>query len=76
MDKLSPSSLFFSAKQGDLLQAIHTDQATYMIVAPEEVEQIISATAFPKEVLLQLISKGSQVKIIVILCVVKSLITN
>ncbi|WP_321367742.1 transporter substrate-binding domain-containing protein [uncultured Desulfuromusa sp.] len=49
LEKLSPKSRFYSKKQSSLLQALHANQASYMLIAPEEIEQIILTAKLPAE---------------------------
>jgi len=48
LENLSPKTQFYSRQQTDLLQALHTDQASYMLVAPEEIGQMIIAAKLPE----------------------------
>ncbi len=47
MEKLTPATYFSSKNQIDLLKAIYTKRASYMLVAPEEIEQMIAAAGLP-----------------------------
>ena len=47
LEQLTPKSKYFSKNQADLLQAIYANQASYMLVAPEEIEQMIVTAALP-----------------------------
>ena len=49
LEKLSPKSLFYSKQQAELLLSLHTNQASYMLVAPEEIQQMIIAAKLPEE---------------------------
>lgn len=49
LSDLVPESLFFSTEQGDLLAAIHAGKASYMIMAPEEIDMLIRSTRLPAE---------------------------
>jgi polar amino acid transport system substrate-binding protein len=49
LEKLSPKSLFYSKQQTELLLSLHTNQASYMLVAPEEIQQMIIAAKLPEE---------------------------
>lgn len=54
LEKLSPKSRFYSKKQSSLLQALYTHQASYMLIAPEEIEQMIVAAKLPAEEFIQI----------------------
>ena len=47
--KLTPRSQFYSKRQTELLQSLHTNQASYMLVAPEEIQQMIIAANLPED---------------------------
>lgn len=54
MEQHPPTSLSLSKSQTDLLHAIDTGKATYMLVAPEEAEQIISAAHLSSKTFIQI----------------------
>ena len=47
LGELVPKSRFFTGEQKDLLQAIATGQASYMLVAPEEIDMLTRAAGLP-----------------------------
>jgi len=47
MEEYSPASSFYSGSQAALLHAIDTGKVTYMLVAPEEVQQMIASVKRP-----------------------------
>ena len=49
MEKLSLSNYFSSKKQAKLLQSIYTEQTSYLLVAPEEIEQMIATAELPAD---------------------------
>jgi hypothetical protein len=49
LENLSPKSQFYSRQQTDLLQSLYTNRASYMLDAPEEIEQMIIAAKLPEE---------------------------
>jgi len=49
LEKLSPKSQYYSKQQTDLLLSLHTNQASYMLVAPEETQQMIRAAKLPEK---------------------------
>ena len=55
MKQRSPASYFLSSSQADLLKAIYTGSATYMLVAPEEVIQVITTASLPAEAFVQIV---------------------
>ena len=49
LEKLTPRSQFYSKRQTDLLLSLHTNQASYMLAAPEEIQQMIIAAELPED---------------------------
>jgi len=59
METLSPVSLFRSNEQVQLLQAIYTQLADYMLIAPEEIDMLIRSSGLPKEEFISLPLQGT-----------------
>ncbi len=54
MQRHAPASSFFSRSQKALLQALNNGSATYMLIAPEEVDGLIASTDLPRSSFVQL----------------------
>ena len=48
IERFSPSTYYSLKPQSELVQTLHADHATYMLISPEEVSQLIATAGLPE----------------------------